>query len=82
MYVDGEVAAAVAWAHFHVGQWMHVHLEASAAFADDVTLMRRMSSAGGSGGSGALKGKLAAVYGWARVLPAAGMYVGAESSRL
>lgn len=82
MYVDGEVAAAVAWQHFHVGQWMHVHLEAPAAFADDITLMKRTSGAGGSGGSGALKGKLAAVYGWGRVLPAAGTYVGAESSRL
>jgi hypothetical protein len=41
LHVDGQRAAAVSWAQLPRGRWAHVHLLASRAFTDDVTLMAR-----------------------------------------
>ena len=75
LYVDGTAAPAVAWEHLLLGEWVHVHLEAHTQFADDVSLMQRTPTGASAGSTaGHLRGKLAAVCMWGRLLPAAGAW--------
>jgi hypothetical protein len=54
MWING-LQVTAAWASLPADQWVHVHMQATTPFTDDITLMAR------GGGSSKLKGKLAEV---------------------
>ena len=77
MYIDGNATAGVEWSYVPTGRWIHLHLETSEPFSDDLNIMSAESPVGLP--QNCLQGKLASVYTWGRVLPASGK-IGADGS--
>jgi hypothetical protein len=46
MYVNA-ANTSIVWSSLREGEWMHVHLEASYAFSDDVNVFSRVASGAG-----------------------------------
>ncbi|KAK3233289.1 hypothetical protein CYMTET_56406 [Cymbomonas tetramitiformis] len=69
LYVDGELQPDTQWSNVPQGGWAHVHVEAGAALADDITFMCR-SATTNTYVVNCLKGRLAEVYTWTRALEA------------
>ncbi|KAK3279354.1 hypothetical protein CYMTET_12758 [Cymbomonas tetramitiformis] len=71
LYADG-YQVPVAWDSLaaHVDSWVHLHFEASETFSDNINVMSRVVGGDATNPLGCLKGRLASVYLWGRVVPA------------